>query len=55
MPYLQTIVTLLIVAGAAFFLARRIYKSLKKSGPASCGCGCSDCDVAQGRENSHPR
>ena len=54
MPHIQTIVTLLIVAGAAFFLVRRIYKGLKKTDSASCGCSCScsGCNAAQGCEES---
>jgi hypothetical protein len=52
MPSFQTIIAFLIVAGAAFFLVRRIYKSLKKSASASCGCGCSGCNAAADRQDS---
>ena len=53
MPYVQTIITFLIVAGAAFFMVRRIYRSLKKSGPASCDCGCSGCNVTPDCQDAH--
>jgi hypothetical protein len=55
MSSFQTIVTLLIVAGAAFYLVRRIYRNLKKDDPAPCGCGCSSCNVAQDCGDSQPR
>ena len=57
MPDLQTLITSLILAGAAIFLVRRIYNNLKKSNSASCGCSCSgcnatpDCQDARMREN----
>ena len=54
MPSFQTLVTLLIVAGAAFFLVRRIYRSLKKSAPAPCGCGCTACDAPRDCGESQP-
>jgi hypothetical protein len=55
MPSFQTMVTLLIVAGAALFLVRRIYRSLKKDDPAPCGCGCSSCNAAQDCGDSQPK
>jgi hypothetical protein len=41
----QTAVTLLIVAGAAFILVRRIYRSLRRNDSTACGCGCSGCNA----------
>jgi len=55
MPQLQTIIVILIVACAAFYMIRRIYNSLKKSGSTSCNCGCSGCNVSQSCEELHPR
>jgi hypothetical protein len=55
MPSFQTIATLFIIAGAAFLLVRRIYNSLKKSGSAPCGCGCSGCHGDQNCEDSQTR
>jgi FeoB-associated Cys-rich membrane protein len=50
---LQTIVALLIVAGAAFLLVRRIRNSLKKGSPPSCNCGCSGCEASNACEALH--
>jgi hypothetical protein len=55
MPNFQTIAALLIVAGAAFFLVRRIHKGLKKSDSSSCGCGCSGCNASDDCEETQPR
>ncbi len=55
MPRLQTVIVILIVAGAAFWLARRFYNSLKKSDSSACGCGCSGCTVARSCEQLPPR
>lgn len=52
MPNFQTIATFFIVTGAAFVLVRRIYRSLKKSGSAPCGCSCSACTIAQDNEET---
>jgi hypothetical protein len=46
MPPIQTVVALLIVAGAAFLLVRRIRNSLKKGSPPSCNCGSSGCGIS---------
>jgi hypothetical protein len=53
MPQLQTIIVILIVACAAFYMIRRIYNSLKKNGSAACGdsCGCSGCNVSPSCED----
>ena len=42
---LQTVIVILIVGVAAFFLLRRVRKSLSRSTPPSCGCGCSACSA----------
>ena len=55
MPQLQTIIVILIVAGAAFYLGRRFHNSLKKSHSSTCGCGCSECSTAQSCKELHPR
>ncbi len=55
MPQLQTIIVILIVAGAAFYLGRRFFNSLKKSDSSACGCGCSGCNIAPTCEELHPR
>jgi hypothetical protein len=55
MPQLQTILVILIVAGAAFYLVRRFYNSLKKSDSSACGCGCSGCDIARSCEDFDSR
>jgi hypothetical protein len=46
MPHWQTVVALLIVAGAVFLLVRRIRNRLKKGVPPACSCGCSECEVS---------
>ena len=52
MAYIQTIIVMLIVAGAALFLVRRFYGKLKKGNASpSCGCGCSGCQAAQSCQN----
>jgi hypothetical protein len=55
MLHLQTVVALLIVAGAAFFLVRRICKSLKKGDPPACNCTCPGCEVSSSCEEPHAR
>lgn len=56
MAYTQTIVVLLIVAGAAYYLIRRVYNSLKNRPDASsCGCNCTDCNALQNCEESRPQ
>ncbi len=57
MLQLQTIIVILIVACAAFYMIRRIYNSLKKGDSTACGgnCGCSGCNVSQSCEELHPR
>jgi hypothetical protein len=52
---MQTVVALIIVAGAAFFLVRRICNSLKKGGPPACDCGCSGCEVSNSCEEPNAR
>ena len=45
---MQTILVLLIVAAAVFFIFRHFYRSFKKSASGGCGCesscGCSGCN-----------
>jgi len=40
---METILVILIVGVAAFFLGRSYYKKYKKSD--SCSCGCSSCPM----------
>ncbi len=40
---MQTTIVVVIVAVAAFFMARRFYRSVRKDNTPSCGCGCDGC------------
>ncbi|MHB8809212.1 MAG: FeoB-associated Cys-rich membrane protein [Desulfobulbaceae bacterium] len=40
---MQHFIILLVVALCAFFLGRRLYRSLGKSSQSGCGCSCSGC------------
>jgi len=51
---LQTVIVILIVGAAAFFLLRRVRKSLNRSTPPSCGCGCSACSATQCGTDDQP-
>jgi hypothetical protein len=56
---MQTIIAILIIAAAAFFLIRRFYNSLRAKNQSTCGCGCDGCSPTQ-KENcsdmgNHPR
>jgi hypothetical protein len=39
---MQNLVVTLIIIGALFYVGKRLVNSLR-SGPSSCGCGCSGC------------
>lgn len=53
MFHIQSVVAFIIVAGAAFFLVRRIRNSLKKEGQPSCNCSCSGCEISNSCEETH--
>ncbi len=40
---MQTIIVILIISVAAFFLIRRFYNSLRTTNQPTCGCGCNGC------------
>ena len=41
---IQTVIVILIVVGAAIYLARKYYRAAKNAGGGGCGCGCgADC------------
>jgi len=42
---MDTFIVLLIVGLAIFYVGRRFFNNLRKNSQASCGCGCSACDV----------
>lgn len=44
---MQTIIVLLIVALALYFVGCRLYRSFKQDSPG-CGCGCGGCAVKNG-------
>jgi hypothetical protein len=52
MMQIQTVVALLIVAGAVFFLVRRFRNSLRKSGAPACNCSCSGCEASDACEET---
>jgi hypothetical protein len=52
MMQIQTVVALLIVAGAVFFLVRRFRNSLRKGGTPACNCSCSGCEVPDACEEN---
>ncbi|MEJ2154304.1 MAG: FeoB-associated Cys-rich membrane protein [Desulfobacteraceae bacterium] len=43
----QTIIVIVIVAIAAFFMIRRFYNGIQKSSSSTCGCGCEGCAPSQ--------
>ncbi|WP_394708770.1 FeoB-associated Cys-rich membrane protein [uncultured Desulfobulbus sp.] len=43
---MQQILVLIAVAVAVFFIARRIWKTLRNPKNLTCGCGCSGCGAA---------
>lgn len=51
----QTVITILVVAAAAAWVGRRIYRSLSGRGPACCGgdsgCSCSAPRQPQGLDS----
>lgn len=51
---MQTAIVVVIVAVAAILLGRRLFKSIKKGGRTTCGCGCSGCAEPQKNCNSQP-
>lgn len=55
MVQVQTVVALLIVAGAAFFLVRRICNGLRKGSAPTCNCSCSGCEVSNACEEPKTR
>ena len=42
---METLIVILIVGLAVIYVGRRFFNNLKKGSQASCGCGCSACDV----------
>ena len=44
---MQTVIVIVIVAVAAFFMIRRFYNSFQKGHNSTCGCGCDGCAPSQ--------
>ncbi|MBM9616051.1 FeoB-associated Cys-rich membrane protein [Desulfobulbus rhabdoformis] len=52
---MQQIIVVVIVAGAIFFLGRRLYKTFSSGQTPGCGCGCSGClDQTQSKSLKSP-
>ena len=49
---MQTLIVILIVALAAYYLIRRFYKSIHPSSPPACGCGCEGCGADQKKQQN---
>jgi len=52
---MQTLIVILIVAAAAFYVGRMFYRRLRQKDGCACGCtGCSDSDACSESSAGNP-